>query len=48
MPRITLPDGSQREYDHPVTVMDVARDIGPGLARAALAGSTRWPSRAAT
>ena len=38
MPRITLPDGSQREYDHPVTVMDVARDIGPGLAKATLAG----------
>ena len=38
MPRITLPDGSQREYGHPVTVMDVARDIGPGLAKATLAG----------
>ena len=38
MPRITLPDGSQREYDHPVTVMQVAEDIGPGLARATLAG----------
>ncbi len=38
MPRITLPDGSQREYDHPVTVMEVAEDIGPGLARATLAG----------
>ena len=38
MPRITLPDGSQHEYDHPVTVMDVARDIGPGLAKATLAG----------
>ena len=38
MPRITLPDGSQREYDHPITVMDVARDIGPGLAKATLAG----------
>ncbi len=38
MPIITLPDGSQRSFDHPVTVMDVARDIGPGLARATLAG----------
>ena len=38
MPRITLPDGSQREYDQPVTVMQVAEDIGPGLARATLAG----------
>ncbi len=38
MPTITLPDGSRREYDHPVTVAEVAADIGPGLARAALAG----------
>jgi len=38
MPIITLPDGSQREFDHPVTVQAVAADIGPGLAKAALAG----------
>ena len=38
MPVITLPDGSQRSFDHPVTVHDVAADIGPGLAKAALAG----------
>jgi threonyl-tRNA synthetase len=38
MPQITLPDGSQRSFDHPVSVMDVANDIGPGLARATLAG----------
>jgi len=38
MPAITLPDGSQREFDQPVTVMDVATDIGPGLAKATLAG----------
>jgi threonyl-tRNA synthetase len=38
MPTITLPDGSQRSFDHPVTVADVAADIGPGLAKAALAG----------
>ncbi len=38
MPVITLPDGSRREYDHPVTVSQVAHDIGPGLAKAALAG----------
>ncbi len=38
MPVVTLPDGSQREYDKPVTVAEVAADIGPGLARAALAG----------
>ncbi|HET7307942.1 MAG TPA: threonine--tRNA ligase [Gammaproteobacteria bacterium] len=35
---ITLPDSSQRKYDHPVTVAEVAADIGPGLAKAALAG----------
>jgi threonyl-tRNA synthetase len=38
MPAITLPDGSQKQYDQPVTVMDVAADIGPGLAKATLAG----------
>ncbi len=38
MPVITLPDGSQRQFDHAVTVADVAADIGPGLAKAALAG----------
>ena len=38
MPQITLPDGSHRSFDHPVSVLDVANDIGPGLARATLAG----------
>ena len=38
MPTITLPDGSQREYDVPVSIHDVAADIGPGLARATIAG----------
>jgi threonyl-tRNA synthetase len=38
MPVITLPDGSQRQFDHPVTVLEVAADIGPGLAKAALGG----------
>ncbi len=38
MPVITLPDGSQRQFEHAVTVMDVAADIGPGLAKATLAG----------
>jgi len=37
MPVITLPDGSQRAFANPVTVHDVAADIGPGLAKAALA-----------
>ena len=38
MPVITLPDASQRTFDAPVSVHDVAFDIGPGLAKAALAG----------
>ncbi|MDR1709780.1 MAG: threonine--tRNA ligase [Candidatus Accumulibacter sp.] len=38
MPVITLPDGSRRVFDHPVTVAEVAQDIGSGLAKAALAG----------
>ncbi len=38
MPEITLPDGSKRVFDHPVTVAEVAADIGPGLAKATLAG----------
>jgi threonyl-tRNA synthetase len=38
MLRITLPDGSSREFPGPVTVAEVAASIGPGLAKAALAG----------
>ena len=38
MPVITLPDGSQRSYANPVSVMAVASDIGAGLAKATLAG----------
>ncbi len=38
MPRITLPDGSLRDFDGPQTVADIAASIGPGLARQALAG----------
>jgi len=38
MPAIKLPDGSVRSFDKPVSVHDVANDIGPGLAKAALAG----------
>jgi threonyl-tRNA synthetase len=38
MPVITLPDGSQRSFDQPVTVAGLAASIGPGLAKAALAG----------
>ena len=37
MVALTLPDGSVRAYDKPVTAAEVAADIGPGLAKAALA-----------
>src|SRR5690242_12188907 len=38
MPAITLPDGSVKRFDAPVTVAEIAASIGAGLARAALAG----------
>ncbi len=38
MPIITLPDGSQRQFDQPVTVLEVAQSIGAGLAKACIAG----------
>jgi threonyl-tRNA synthetase len=38
MPVITLPDGSRREFPKPVSIAEIAADIGPGLAKAALAG----------
>ncbi|MCK5925364.1 MAG: threonine--tRNA ligase [Methylococcales bacterium] len=38
MPVITLPDGSKREYEHAVSVMEIAKSIGSGLAKATLAG----------
>ena len=38
MPNITLPDGSVKHYEQPVTVLEVAQSIGEGLARVALAG----------
>ncbi len=38
MPAITLPDGSVRKFEKPVTVAEVAASIGPGLAKAALGG----------
>ena len=38
MPVVTLPDGSQRAFDAPISIHDVAFDIGPGLAKAAIAG----------
>ncbi|WFE68035.1 threonine--tRNA ligase [Thiomicrospira sp. R3] len=38
MPVITLPDGSERNYENAVSVMQVAKDIGSGLAKATIAG----------
>ena len=38
MPQICLPDGSQRQFDRPITVAEIAASIGPGLRKAALAG----------
>ncbi|MDY7025339.1 MAG: threonine--tRNA ligase [Pseudomonadota bacterium] len=38
-PVITLPDGSKRAFDAPVTLAEIAADIGPGLAKATIAGS---------
>lgn len=38
MPVITLPDGTESRFDAPVSVHDVAASIGPGLAKAAIAG----------
>tara|TARA_B100000953_G_scaffold293716_1_gene282553 strand:- start:1183 stop:3108 length:1926 start_codon:yes stop_codon:yes gene_type:complete len=38
MPTITLPDNTQREYKEPLTIMQVAQDIGPGLGKATIAG----------
>lgn len=38
MVTITLPDGSQRQFENAVSIMDVANDIGPGLAKATIAG----------
>ncbi|MCI0734107.1 MAG: threonine--tRNA ligase [Methylococcaceae bacterium] len=38
MPTISLPDGSKRQFGGSVTIMDIAREIGPGLSNAAIAG----------
>ena len=38
MPIITLPNGDQKSFDHPVSVMEVAQSIGPGLAKNTVAG----------
>lgn len=38
MPVVTLPDGSQRSFDNSISILDLAKDIGPGLAKATVAG----------
>ncbi|HIQ40164.1 MAG TPA: threonine--tRNA ligase [Sulfurivirga caldicuralii] len=48
MPVITLPDGSKREYDHPVSALDVAKDIGPGLAKATVCARVNGQLKDAT
>ena len=45
MPIITLPDGSKREFDRPVSVLEVAQDIGVGLAKATIAGRVNGERR---
>jgi threonyl-tRNA synthetase len=45
MPVITLPDGTQKTFDQPVSIMDVAMDIGPGLAKATVAGKVNGELR---
>ena len=48
MPIITLPDGSQRQFDHPVSVLEVAQNIGAGLAKATIAGRVNGERRDAS
>ena len=38
MPIVTLPDGSQRTFEAPLSIMQLAESIGPGLAKACVAG----------
>ena len=45
MPIITLLDGFQRQFDHPVSVLEVAQDIGAGLAKATIAGRVNGERR---
>ncbi len=45
MPIITLPDGSKREFDSPITGFDLAASIGPGLAKAAVAMTVNGEQR---
>ena len=45
MPVISLPDGSQRTYDKPISIYNVAADIGPGLAKATVGGRVNGERR---
>ena len=45
MPIITLPDGSQRQFDNPISVLEVAQSIGLGLAKATIAGRVNGERR---
>ena len=45
MPIITLPDGSQRQFDNPISVLEVAQSIGTGLAKAIIAGRVNGERR---
>ncbi len=45
MPVITLPDGSKRSFDNPVSILEVAQDIGPGLAKVTLGGRVNGERR---
>ena len=45
MPIITLPDGSQRQFDNPISVLEVAHSIGTGLAKATIAGRVNGARR---
>ena len=45
MPIITLPDGSQRQFDNPVSVLEAAQSIGAGLAKATIAGRVNGERR---
>lgn len=46
MPVVSLPDGSSRSFDRPVSIAEVAADIGPGLAKVTLAGRVTYAGQA--
>ena len=40
--KITLKDGSVKEYEHSMSVIDIAKDLSEGLARVATSGESQW------